>query len=132
MLDVSPVPSQETWRFVRRVAPTVHMTFKHSTIAVPCRVAEIHPPASTPPAPHLHSQSSTCSQHVSRRHENIIQRMHMPLCASCSSDPADMFRTLKHCCGLSGCGDTPSRVHHHHTSPPLPLPYIFQVPSQTY
>jgi hypothetical protein len=36
----------------------------------------------------------------------------------------DVGEVLKHCCPLSSCGDTPSRVFHPHTSPPLPLLFI--------
>ena len=74
--------------------------------------------------PHLHSHSSTCPQHVATRHDKTTHCRHMPLSASRSSDPGYAFRLLKHCCHLSGCGDIPSHVHHHHTSPPLPHLYL--------
>ena len=51
----------------------------------------------------------------------------MPLSASSRYDPGDPFSLLKHCRHLSGCGDTSSRVHHHHTSPPLPHLYLSPV-----
>ena len=34
-----------------------------------------------------------------------------------------ILQALKQCCPMSSCRDTPSRVHHPHTSPLLPLLY---------
>ena len=44
-----------TCRFLHRVDPTMKMCLDHSNIAVPCRVAEIHPSSSTTSVPHLRS-----------------------------------------------------------------------------
>ena len=100
------------------------MGLDHSNMVFARQVLKIHPSASTTPTPRLHSRFSTCPQHVATRHDKTTPCRHMPLCASHSFDPGDPFGLLKHCCHLSGCGDIPSRVHHHHTSPPLPHLYL--------
>jgi hypothetical protein len=76
------------------------------------------------PPPHLTSTPTLL--HFLRCHDKRTDRMHMPLSASCRSAPEDMLGVLRHCCPLSGSGDTPSRIYHPHASAPLPLLYISQ------
>ena len=77
-----------------------------------------------PPPPHLTSTPAPLP--LPTDHTRTTHRMDMPLSASCRSAPEDMLGVLRHCCPLSGSGDTPSRIYHPHASAPLPLLYISQ------
>ena len=77
---------------------------------------------SRPPPPHLTSTPAPLP--VPTHHNKTTHRMDMPLSVSCSSNPVHGSRPLKHGFRASGAEDTPFRVHHPHTSPPLPLLYM--------